>query len=159
MEASDDCPVSGKKGLRTSLCENDCKFCTEQHQWDRCHMFGLGIYLGDLAQKSHHYVSGAGDMKTVVCSVLLGNPLQLEGHLRHGKAMHEVQSLRSLFEDDLGKMVEMKEEAKGADQNDILFIKGLGRQSRPGFSVFNSEFISFHPYQCLPLYEITYRIR
>lgn len=24
--------------------------------WDRCHMYGLGVYLADLAQKSHRYV-------------------------------------------------------------------------------------------------------
>lgn len=44
------------------------------------------------------------------------------------------------------------------DQKDILFVKGLGGCCRPGLSVFNSEYISFHPYQCLPLYEIAYRM-
>jgi hypothetical protein len=43
MEASEKCPVSGGKGLRTSLCTNDCEHCTEPHKWDHCHMFGLGI--------------------------------------------------------------------------------------------------------------------
>merc|ERR1711985_121757 len=32
---------------------NICEYCTERHEWDRCHMFGLGIYLADMAQKSH----------------------------------------------------------------------------------------------------------
>merc|ERR1712066_338769 len=51
MEASDSCPVSGRRGLCTSLCNNDCKHCTQQHKWNKCHMFGLGIYLADKAQK------------------------------------------------------------------------------------------------------------
>merc|ERR1711964_659817 len=82
MEAAEECPVSGNKGLRTSLCMNDCEFCTEPHKWDRCHMFGLGIYLADIAQKSHRYVSattaisqGRRECKIVLCSVLLGDAL------------------------------------------------------------------------------------
>merc|ERR1712050_9351 len=81
MEASEECPVSGGKGLRTSLCANTCKYCTKKHEWDRCHMYGLGIYLADRAQKSHRYVSapasgvdGRRVCKIVVCSVLLGDP-------------------------------------------------------------------------------------
>merc|ERR1711966_221984 len=91
MEASEDCPVSGGKGLRTSLCDNTCKFRTTPHSWDRCHMFGLGIYLADIAQKSHRYVSastllanGRRECKLVLCTVLLGDALQVEGHLRCG---------------------------------------------------------------------------
>jgi len=164
MEASEDCPLSGGKGLRTSLCQNTCEFCTERHHWDRCHMFGLGIYLGDMAQKSHRYVSGVqsgGEHKMVVCSVLLGDALQVEGHLRCGDAMHDLQSLRGVDAGDLPKMVDSTRPYSGrrpVEQKDILFVKGLGACCRPGFSVFNSEFISFHPYQCMPLYEITYTI-
>merc|ERR1719401_3288361 len=40
-KASDDCPVSGGKGLCTTLCGNDCPHCTEKHEWNKCHMFGL----------------------------------------------------------------------------------------------------------------------
>merc|ERR1712087_836117 len=127
-------------------------------------MFGLGIYLGDLAQKSHRYVSGvpAGGMhKMVLCSVLLGDALQVEGHLRQGDAMHDVFSLRALRAGDLPRMVESvanSVDRRPVDQKDILFIKGLGSCCRPGSSVVNSEYISFHPYQCLPLYEITYTV-
>jgi len=166
MEASDECPVSGGKGLRTSLCTNGCKFCTKPHAWDRCHMFGLGIYLADCAQKSHRYVSGVGEFfggqreyKMVLCSVLLGDALQVEGHLKCCDSMHSVHSLRALRQGDLPEMIDSVKGAgtmRSPDQKDMLFIKGLGSQCRPGFSVFNSEFISFHPYQCLPRYEITY---
>lgn len=164
MEAAEECPVSGGKGLRTSLCDNTCEFCTQPHSWDRCHMFGLGVYLGDMAQKSHRYVSGVGGdgvHKMLLCSVLLGDALKVEGHLKSGHAMHDVHSLRALASQDLSRMVESTREAgdrRPADQKDILFVKGLGGCCRPGFSVFNSEYISFHPYQCLPLYEITYTV-
>jgi len=168
MEACEDCPVSGGKSLRTSLCNNDCKFCTKPHVWDRCHMYGLGIYLGDMAQKSHRYVSaretvadGRRKCKLVVCSVVLGDALQLEGHLKCGNAMHSVQSLRRMGAKDVPKKLDLVGAFGGkrpVDQRDILFVKGLGASCKPGFSVFNSEFISFHPYQCLPRYEITYLI-
>merc|ERR1712151_711318 len=97
IQASDRCPVSGGKGLCTTLCNNDCKYCTEKHQWDRCHMYGLGIYLADMAQKSHRYVSQpkinssrqSATYRMVVCSVL-GKAFQLEGHLSRKDAMHDV---------------------------------------------------------------------
>jgi len=53
---SEKCPKSGGKGLCTTLCSSACQHCHEPHVWDRCHMFGLGVYLADLAQKSHRYV-------------------------------------------------------------------------------------------------------
>jgi hypothetical protein len=168
MEASEDCPVSGGKGLRTSLCNNDCSYCTKLHQWDRCHMFGLGIYLADIAQKSHRYVSaapldpsGRRFCKIVVCSVLMGDALEVQGHLQECDSMHCVQSLRAMDHGDLPKKINLVQAYSGkrpVQEKDLLYIKGLGSSSRPGFSVFNSEFISFHPYQCLPRYEITYVI-
>lgn len=168
MEASEACPVSGGKGLRTSLCSNDCQYFTKPHQWDRCHMFGLGIYLADIAQKSHRYVSaaplalgGRREFKIVVCSVLLGDALEVEGHLKVCDSMHCVQSLRAMEDADLPKKIDMVRAyswKRPVQEKDMLFIKGLGSSSRPGFSVFNSEFISFHPYQCLPRYEITYLV-
>jgi hypothetical protein len=57
---SDECPHSGKKDLCTTLCGTDCRHCREAHAWDRCHMYGLGVYLADLAQKSHRYVREPG---------------------------------------------------------------------------------------------------
>merc|ERR1712100_427954 len=86
MEAAEDCPVSGGKGLRTSLCNNDCKYCTQPHRWEHCHMYGLGIYLADIAQKSHRYISqpcnsrdGRQRYRMVLCSVLMGRTLMIEG--------------------------------------------------------------------------------
>jgi len=57
---SDACPRSGGKGLCTTLCGASCSRCREAHAWDRCHMYGLGVYLADLAQKSHRYVREPG---------------------------------------------------------------------------------------------------
>lgn len=54
--AAPSCPRSGGKGLCTTLCGSDCKFCRDEHCWDRCHMYGLGVYMADQAQKSHRYV-------------------------------------------------------------------------------------------------------
>lgn len=167
MEAAEECPVSGGKGLRTSLCSNDCNHCTKPHRWDHCHMYGLVIYLADIAQKSHRYISGTSptaggrrECKIIVCSVLLGDALQVEGHLKKCDAMHCVHSLRALQAENLPKMVDLLTGIgrRPADQLDILFVKGLREKSRSGSSVFNSEYISFHPYQCLPRYEITYII-
>merc|ERR1712226_1485686 len=53
---SDACKLSGGKGLCTTLCGTDCSHCRKPHCWDKCHMYGLGVYLADLAQKSHRYV-------------------------------------------------------------------------------------------------------
>jgi len=167
MQASEACPVSGGKGLCTSLCNNDCKHCVERHEWDRCHMFGLGIYLADIAQKSHRYCSqpevlpkGRRRFRMVLCSVL-GRALELAGHLREKDAMHDVCNVRACG-DELREMIEphrcavpSKRDVEGAD---MLMIKGLGCECRPGFSVVNSEYIAYHPYQCLPKYQITYEV-
>jgi len=45
-----------------------------------------------------------------------------------------------------------------AEKSDLLFVKGLLGNCRPGYSVVNSEYIAFHPHQCLPKYEIEYEI-
>jgi len=168
--ASDDCPISGGKGLCTTLCNNNCRYCTKKHEWGRCHMYGLGIYLGDLAQKSHRYCSqpemrgGRRRYRMILCSVL-GKAFKLEGHLRNGSAMHDVVNHRAIQEEELAAMVEPCNVYGGSDpmqvceKSDLLFVQGLGSHSRPGFSVINSEYIAFHPHQCLPKYEIVYEIR
>jgi len=176
-QASEDCPVSGGKGLCTTLCDNTCKFCTEKHEWNRCHMFGLGIYLADIAQKSHRYVSQPEQLhrghnlplvksyRMVICSVL-GRAFKVEGHLKCADAMHDVVNARALNKADMDGMVEpccaSSKAAKGGDvlaeKSDMLFVQGLGGMCRPGLSVFNSEYVAFHPHQCLPKYEITYEI-
>jgi len=226
MEPNESCPVSGGKGLCTSLCDNTCKYCTEKHTWKRCHMYGLGIYLGDMSQKSHRYVSqpkmsgGRRRYRMIVCSVL-GKSFQIEGHLRDGKGMHDVVNVRALDEEELDSLIEpcnagdsgatrgvgasisgvdgetwgrviaeesdvwrlhsgriAKKSSEGwkwnwcateecsaenregtAENSDLLFVKGLGVRSRTGYSVVNSEYIAFHPHQCLPKYEIEYEMR
>jgi len=44
------------------------------------------------------------------------------------------------------------------EKSDLMFVKGLGSRTRVGYSVVNSEYIAFHPHQCLPKYEIEYEI-
>merc|ERR1712048_583743 len=111
MKPSERCPVSGGKGLCTSLCTNDCKFCTEKHEWSRCHMFGLGIYLGDMSAKSHRYcsqpqyVGGKQRFKMIVCSVL-GKSFKIEGHLKGDRVMHDVANVRALGDEELKEMIE-----------------------------------------------------
>lgn len=45
-----------------------------------------------------------------------------------------------------------------SEKSDLLFVKGLGSGCKPGFSVASSEYIAFHPHQCLPKYEIEYEV-
>jgi hypothetical protein len=75
--------------------------------------------------------------------------------------MHDVDSLRSLWDGDLADMVEFVGPAPPLDkveQQDLLFVQGLQGQARPGFSVVNSEYIAFNPYQIMPRYEIVYEV-
>jgi hypothetical protein len=222
--ASDACPVSGGKGLCTTLCDNTCVHCTKKHEWKRCHMYGLGIYHADMAQKSHRYISqpkigrnGRPTYRMIVCSVL-GKSFQIEGHLKDGPCMHDVVNVRALDEEGLdemiapcaasratrgvgasiagldgsvwgrvvaeedhcwrlhsGRIAKMATEGSmwkwcatdecsadnregSAEKSDLLFVKGLGDRCRAGYSVVNSEYIAFHPHQCLPKYEIEYEI-
>merc|ERR1711879_799385 len=95
----------------TSLCNNTCTYCTRKHEWSKCHMYGLGIYLADMAQKSHRYVSQPrtnGRRQTysmIVCSVL-GKSFEVEGYLKRDRAMHDVCDVRTLTEEDLDGMIE-----------------------------------------------------
>jgi len=219
--ASDSCPVSGGKGLCTTLCDNTCQHCTERHTWKRCHMYGLGIYLADMAQKSHRYCSqptmrnGRQVYKMIVCSVL-GKSFQIEGYLKDGQGMHDVVNVRALDEEELDNLIEPCKSTKAtkgvgasiqgtdgetwgrviaeeydcwrlhtgriakkesehvrwtwlvekeeffqemtAEKSDLLYVKGLLDKTRVGYSVVNSEYIAFHPHQCLPKYEIEYEI-
>merc|ERR1719245_2305892 len=118
--ASEACPKSGGKGLCTTLCDNTCRYCTEKHEWNRCHMYGLGIYLADMAQKSHRYCSqpkigahGRQVFRMVVCSVL-GKSFQVEGHLKFDRCMHDVVNVRALDEEELDQMIEPEKAAKAS---------------------------------------------
>merc|ERR1712176_1565556 len=55
-QPGDNCPRSGGKGLCTTLCGSSCEHCRDAHSWNKCHMYGLGVYLADISQKSHRYV-------------------------------------------------------------------------------------------------------
>jgi len=109
----------------------------------------------------------------IICSVL-GKAFSVRGHLREKDSMHDVVNVRALQEDELNGMIEpcckqhngrngvgamqcvSSEEV--AEKSDLLFVEGLQGMVRQGFSVFNSEYIAFHPHQCLPKYEIEYEI-
>jgi len=168
MSPSELCRVSGGKGLCTSLCTNSCKYCVDKHEWKKCHMFGLGIYLGDMAQKSHRYCSqpeiigNRMRFRMIVCSVL-GKAFKIEGHLKTAEAMHDIPTVRALNDEKLAEVIEpcrshlgCQDEYESAEKSDMLFVQGLGSAVRQGYSVVNSEYIAFHPHQCLPKYEITY---
>jgi hypothetical protein len=220
MEPSESCPISGSKGLCTSLCTNSCKYCTRKHEWGRCHMYGLGIYLGDMSQKSNRYVSQPknGRYKMIICSVL-GKSYEIDGFLKGDRIMHDVVDVRHLTDEDMDEMIDCCQPCRGpenglgasivgldgstwgrvvgeerdswrlssgriarknteglkwtwstgevsvdametaAEKSDLMFVKGLGSRTRVGYSVVNSEYIAFHPHQCLPLYEIEYTLR
>jgi len=101
----------------------------------------------------------------IICSVL-GRAFKIEGHLKSAQAMHDVPQVRALDADDLDSMIEPCVGPKSADaavelsaeKSDMIFVQGLESRVRPGFSVVNSEYIAFHPHQCLPKYEITYEL-
>ena len=141
-KADPTCPVSGK--LPISICKNDCKLCTQaRHCWGNCHMYGLGAYFADKSVKSDRYVydtNGAKDHKTgrkmLVCKLFPGKVKTIDTHLNKQDQHHDDILPPSGY--------------------DSVFAKGLGSNAKVGFSVINSEFIIFHPYQCLPLYLITY---
>lgn len=103
----------------------------------------------------------------MVCSVL-GRAFKVEGHLKCANSMHDVPTVRSLSADEVDGMIEPCHKSCGSDDKltiqtpaekcDMMFVQGLGNRVRPGFSVVNSEYIAYHPHQCLPKYEITYDI-
>lgn len=173
-KASDTCPVSGNKGLCTTLCDNDCPHCVERHTWGSCHMFGLGIYLADRADKSHRYCTqpemrGRKQIYRMIQCSVLGRPFTLNGHLRAEDAMHDVTSTSDLGMSEWAEKFEQatvpfakREQTEVADiaceDCDLLFVQGLGAMHRHRASVMNSEYIAFHPHQCLPKYEIVYEI-
>jgi len=183
MCPSDECPRSGGRGLCTSLCGADCRHCVEPHCWDRCHMYGLGIYLADLAQKSHRYVraaptevAAAGGAVTGLptplraadravaqarpvysmlrCRVCLGNPYLIEGNLLSGSAMHDLCWCQNPSD-----MLECSEEWSVARGHDSFFVRGLSGSQKAGLGVYNNEYIVFQPYQVLPLYRVDYTLQ
>ena len=150
---SDSCPVSGKKGLSTTLCGTDCKHCTEPHKWNMCHMYGHGIYLTDLAAKSHRYVRAhMGQHSLVRCRVNLGNPFLIDSNLKQKDGMHHVT-----YPEDPTEFLENNTHTwNSLKGHDSYFVKGMGGAAKKNFGVINSEYILFHPAQVLPLYVVDY---
>lgn len=163
-KAADSCPISGGKGLSTTLCGTDCKHCTEPHVWSKCHMYGLGIYLADMAQKSHRYVReprqpgpdarpGAQPVYSMLrCRVCLGNPFLIEGHLLKKDSMHDLP----WCEDPSEFLESCPDEWSLERGHNAYYVRGLSSSAKAGLGVFNSEYIVFHPHQVLPLYLVDY---
>jgi hypothetical protein len=154
--ASDECPVSGGKGLCTTLCSTECKHCTAAHHWGKCHMYGLGVYLADVAQKSHQYVrnKGSKNYSMLRCRVCLGNPYLIEGNLLSGPAMHDV----CWCQDPSEFLESVAEDWSIAKGHDSFYVKGQAGSQKNGLGVHNNEYIVFQPYQILPLYRIDYTL-
>jgi len=155
---SDACPVSGGKGLCTTLCSTTCEHCVEPHNWNKCHMYGSGVYLADMAQKSNRFVhepddSGHDTVYTLLfCRVCLGNPYLIEGNLRSPDAMHDL----CWCQDPRSQLDTVAQEWNQAKGHDAFYVRGLAGAHLPGLGVHNSEYIVFHPYQVLPLYVVEY---
>merc|ERR1712048_1137845 len=171
-------------------------YCTRKHEWGRCHMYGLGIYLGDMSQKSNRYVSQPenGRYKMIICSVL-GRSYEMDEMIEVCQPCRAPESgigasIVGLDGEQWGRVVgeerdcwrlssgriarknteclkwnwsagEVSTDAMetAPEKSDLMFVKGLGSRIRVGYSVVNSEYIAFHPHQCLPLYEIEYKLR
>jgi len=151
---SDACPVSGGKGLCTTLCGTGCVHCTREHCWNRCHMYGLGVYLADVAAKSHQYVrKPTGRQYSMLwCRVCLGNPYLVEGNLLSQSALHDV----CWCQDPSEGLESLAEEWSVAKGHDAYYVKGQAGKQKHGLGVHNNEYIVFQPYQILPLYRVDY---
>jgi hypothetical protein len=156
-EPSESCPVSGGKGLCTTLCGTECCLCTKAHTWGKCHMYGLGVYLADIAQKSHQYVRKSGGSTTysmLRCRVCLGNPYLIESNLLSPAAMHDV-----CWTQDPSEFLEtLAEDWSIAKGHDSYYVKGQTGSQKHGLGVYNNEYIVFQPYQVLPLYRVDYTL-
>jgi len=151
--ACSECPVSGGRGLCTTLCGTSCTQCTETHCWGKCHMYGLGVYLADIAQKSHQYVRKSGSTYSMLrCRVCLGNPYLIDGNLLSDSAMHDM----CWCQDPSEFLESLAEDWSIAKGHDSFYVKGQAGSQKLGRGVYNSEYIVFQPYQILPLYRIDY---
>jgi len=153
---SEACPVSGGKGLCTTLCSTGCSFCTGAHSWGKCHMYGLGVYMADIAQKSHQYVrkSSGSTYSMLRCRVCLGNPYLIEGNLLSPAAMHDV-----CWTQDPSEFLEtLAEDWSIAKGHDSYYVRGQAGSQKHGLGVHNNEYIIFQPYQILPLYRVDYTL-
>lgn len=134
-------------------------------------MYGLGVYMADLAQKSHRYVrepkqsptaaatpfgrgprGGKAVYSMLRCRVCLVNPYLIEGNLLGPDAMHDM-----CWCQDPSETLERSAEEWGRTKgHDAYFVRGLTGSQKAGLGVHNSEYIIFQPYQILPLYRVDY---
>eukprot|EP01064_Diplonema_japonicum_P003982 TRINITY_DN1263_c1_g4_i2.p1 TRINITY_DN1263_c1_g4~~TRINITY_DN1263_c1_g4_i2.p1 ORF type:complete len:1212 (+),score=312.10 TRINITY_DN1263_c1_g4_i2:65-3637(+) len=152
--AAKECSVSGGKGLCTTLCDTNCNKCVKPHKWERCHMFGLGIYLADSAEKSHRYVRPHDDntYSLVRCRVNLGSPYLVKANLLTQNALHDFVNCS----DPSKHLDNIAVPWDHAQSHESFYVKGLGAAHKYGYGVMNSEYIVFQPYQVLPLYVVDY---
>lgn len=155
-DAAAACPRSGGKGC-TSLCDNRCAHCVSPHRWQRCHMYGLGVYLADLAAKSHRYVRGAEEQQgrlvytMLRCRTNLGSPHLIDGDLLRADGMHGVA--RCVDPAEHLDRAEEYDHRRGATS---YFVKGQGGATRSGRGVMNNEYVVFDPWQIWPRYVVRY---
>jgi hypothetical protein len=122
-------------------------------------MYGSGVYLADLAQKSHRFVrepehddEGRQVYRLLLCRVCLGSPYLIEGNLRQPDGMHST----CWCQDPRKHLETVAQDWNIAHGHDAYYVKGLSGAQQPGLGVHNSEYIVFHPFQVLPLYVVSY---
>ncbi|KAJ5080165.1 hypothetical protein M0811_14110 [Anaeramoeba ignava] len=136
--ANPKCKSSGYKENKNqpSFCNIDCPHCIEKHVWNKCHMYGLGIYLTLCTSKSDKYVKATGsDRKLFLCDVSLGESYYHKESLQKQDAAHDW--------------------VLPPDGYDSITVPGTGSTSP--LNVMNNEFIIFHKFQAIPRYLITYK--
>ena len=161
-----DCSAGGGGGASTTLCRTACGQCTGRHGWQRCHMFGLGVYVADDASKSHMYTDPAEtgyayrrDGQEVVrhllrVRVVSGAAYALDGELARPDAMHDVVHCA-----DPRERFCPRGPCPSWGAHDAYYALGQGSMAKDGLSVARTECVLFHPWQVLPLYQITYTVK
>jgi hypothetical protein len=140
--------LANKSGSKTSTCLTDCERCAGKdavrHVWNKCHMFGLGIYFADQSSKADRYVSdtkGNSDSKIrklLVVKVCLG-------------VTHQVDALK--------RQDEMHDLVVAPKGKDSIMAVGQGPNARAQYEVINHEYVIFNPKQTLPTYIVTYKLQ
>jgi len=130
-----------------SLCDVRCQFCTKKHVWNRCHMFGLGVYFANQSSKCNQYISDMNRNKTakkgrkmLYCTVELGQCECVE-ELQTADQMHD-----------------RTKPCKGCDSIYVMAHKPPIPKDANGniLAVLNDEYVIFHPHQALPEYLIEF---
>jgi len=153
-QASEDCERSGGKHLGTTLCGTTCEHCCEPHVWDRCHMYGLGVYLADLVAKSHLYVRPKKNVYSLLrCRVSLGNPYCIRSDKKRRASLHNFCKC----EDPRREIKDTVQPWSPGAGYDCFFVQGFPEATR-GLGARCNEYIVFHPFLILPLYLVEYTL-